>query len=109
MKRNIGILLVGATLVLAAGPAAAFTREPVLSFDKSLGQSSVAGIENGINPRRDANGVRREVRGPFGRPVATAIGNLLTIEAAPHSTVIVNAIQVNHGNQFAINGDLDLD
>ncbi len=109
MSRKATIVLIGAAAMLGAASAAAFTREPVMPFDKSIGHTQVDDIEGGIASRRDADGRRTEVRGPFGRPVATAIGNLINIEAGPNSTVVLNALQINRGNQTAINGELNLD
>ena len=111
MKRYLMILASATTAAALANPAAAFTREANFGFDRALGQAQVNHIEGAIEPRRDENGIRQEIRQPFGRPVATAtaIGNLISVEAAPGSTVILNALQFNRGNQFAINGELDLD
>ena len=109
MTRWATLMISTAMTVALAAPAAAFTREPNMGFDRSLGHTQADEIESAISPRRDTNGVRQEVRSPFGQPVSTAIGNLISVEAGPQSTIILNALQINRGNQVAINGGLNLD
>lgn len=108
MVRKTSIIALAAAATLAATASHAFTREPPMDMDRAVGHSRVSEIEAGVSPRRDENGVRKELRSSIGGPVNTAIGNLINIEAAPNSTIIVHANQINRGNQIALNGNLRL-
>lgn len=109
MVRKTSLIILAAASLLASPVAQAFTREKPMTMDAALGHSRVSEMETGVTPRRDENGVRKELRSTLGGPTNTAIGNLISIDAAPNSTVIVHANQINRGNQTALNGRLRLD
>jgi hypothetical protein len=109
MVKKTSLIILTAATILAAPAAQAFTRERPMTMDAALGHNRVSDMETGVTPRRDENGVRKELRSTLGGPTNTAIGNLINIEAAPNSTVIVHANQINRGNQTALNGALRLD
>ncbi|MCB2012570.1 MAG: hypothetical protein KDF64_18615 [Geminicoccaceae bacterium] len=50
---------------------------------------------------RDEQGRRIEVRAPYGTTLATSIGNLISVQAERGSTVMINTLQINRGNQQA--------
>ena len=74
---------------------------------RSQGLETPIGVEEGRMQEdampflRDAHGRRVEVRGAYGSTLSTAIGNLISVQAERGSTVIVNAMQVNRGEQRA--------
>ncbi|MBT6312548.1 MAG: hypothetical protein HOJ21_05020 [Alphaproteobacteria bacterium] len=109
MVRKTSLIVLTAASILAAPVAQAFTRERPMTMDAALGHDRVSEMETGVTPRRDENGVRKELRSSLRGSGNTAIGNLINIEAAPNSTIIVNATQINRGNQTALNGRLRLD
>lgn len=109
MVRKTSIIVLTAAAALTAASANAFTRERPMGMDAALGHNRVSDMEAGVSPRRDENGVRQELRTRHGGPANTAIGNLISVTAAPNSTIIVHANQINRGNQIALNGNLRLD
>ncbi|MEZ5825121.1 MAG: hypothetical protein R3C97_10385 [Geminicoccaceae bacterium] len=50
---------------------------------------------------RDEQGRRTEVRAPYGTTLSAAIGNMINVQAERGSTVMINAMQINTGNQRA--------
>lgn len=59
-------------------------------------------MEEGPMPfLRDEMGRRVEVRAPYGTTLSTAIGNLINVQAGRGATVVINAMQINTGNQRA--------
>ena len=70
-------------------------------LETPLGYEDVAEMDRGMSGRRDELGRRIEITGPYGSTLASAIGNSIAVEAGPGATVVINAMQVNKGNQRA--------
>lgn len=100
----------GAALYVAVGiaPAGAFTLERHDNPDRPIGSERVGAFDRGIESRRDENGTRVQQNGPFGAS-SSAIGNLIQVTTGNNATVVLNAKQVNRGNQTVLNGKLNLD
>lgn len=106
----VKIAIAGIALVSSiAGDAAGFEdnwRERRL--ETPLGFDSVSDIDRGIAGNRDELGRRIEVSGPYGSSLASALGNSIAVEAGAGATVVINAMQINKGNQRAttiVDGD----
>lgn len=71
-------------------------------FEVPLGMRVTSDMEGAVPSRRDDNFNRTVVQRPGGEFAATAIGNLVSVQMqGSNNTVIVNAQQINQGNQRA--------
>ena len=78
------------------------------SLETPLGFNSLSDTERGFSGNRDELGRRIEISGPYGSTLATALGNSISVEAGAGATVVINAQQINKGNQRAttiVDGD----
>ena len=95
--------LLSLSLIAAAAPAVAFEDDW-----RERGLETPIGLERGRMQEeampflRDEHGARVEIRAPYGTTLSTAIGNLINVEAERGATVILNAMQINRGEQRAI-------
>ncbi|HEY1059391.1 MAG TPA: hypothetical protein VGE55_11740 [Limnobacter sp.] len=100
MKKTILTL---ALLPLANLAMAAVTFEGNPSaIETPLGMNSVTDIDSTVASRRDSNFNRVQVQSPGYGFAATAIGNLINVEAmGNNNTITIYATQVNSGSQRA--------
>lgn len=70
-------------------------------LETPLGFNSLGDAEKGIRGNRDELGRKIEISGPYGSTLATALGNSISVEAGAGATVVINAQQINRGNQKA--------
>ena len=70
-------------------------------LETPLGFENTSDIDRGVEGRRDSMGRRIEISGPYGSTLASALGNSIAVEAGAGATVVINAMQVNKGNQRA--------
>ncbi|WP_288108701.1 hypothetical protein [Limnobacter sp.] len=72
------------------------------SFETPLGMSSVTSIDTPVSSTRDANFNRTVVNQPGATFSVSSIGNLVNVQTTgSNNTIVVNANQVNNGNQSA--------
>ncbi len=67
-----------------------------------MGFESTSSIERAVGFLRDADSRRIESNSIYGSTLASALGNQINVEAGPGSSVVINANQVNKGNQLAV-------
>lgn len=99
-----------ATLAAHIGSAVAFEDDwRDRRLETPLGFDSTGDVERGIRGNRDELGRKIEITGPYGSTLATALGNSISVEAGAGATVVINAQQINRGNQKAttiVDGDV---
>lgn len=72
------------------------------SFETPLGMASVTSIDTPVSSTRDANFNRTVVNQPGASFSVSSIGNLVNVQTTgSNNTIVVNANQVNNGNQSA--------
>lgn len=96
-----GLMLIGATFAMVSNAAGFEDDWRDRDLETPLGFESLSDIERAISGNRDELGRRIEVSGPYGSTLATSLGNSIAVEAGPGATVMINAMQVNTGNQQA--------
>lgn len=69
-------------------------------FEVPVGMSSLSDIDNPVSSIRDANFNRLDINTPNMGFAVTTVGNLVNVvTSGSNNTVVVNADQVNSGNQ----------
>ncbi|HEX5486970.1 MAG TPA: hypothetical protein VFX23_13340 [Limnobacter sp.] len=88
-------------LLLSISYASAQTFESNMNgFETPLGMNSVTSIDTPVSSSRDANFNRINVQKPGWSFSATTVGNLVNVQTnGNNNTIVVNANQVNKGNQ----------
>lgn len=72
------------------------------SYETPLGMSSVTSIDTPVSSSRDANFNRTVVNQPGTSFSVSSIGNLVNVQTTgSNNTIVVNANQINNGNQSA--------
>lgn len=72
------------------------------SFETPLGMNSVTSIDTPVSSTRDTNFNRTVVNQPGSSFTVSSIGNLINVQTTgSNNTIVVNANQVNNGNQSA--------
>ena len=90
-------------LVALAGTATAFEDDwRAQKLETPIGVDEGRMQEDAMPFLRDEDGRRIQVRTPYGTTLSSAIGNLINVEAEHGATVIINAMQINRGEQRAI-------
>lgn len=92
---------------LAANRAISTNRD--FELDRGVGYENTRGAGGGIesamsleeNRAAQNSKISRALGVSENQPVSTAYGNLIAIETAPDSHVVVNTVQLNQGNQTA--------
>lgn len=71
-------------------------------FETPLGMNSVTSIDTPVSSTRDANFNRTVVNQPGASFSVSSIGNLVNVQTTgSNNTIVVNANQINNGNQSA--------
>lgn len=94
----------GLAVSLTGAASAAFAFEDEWrdrKLETPLGFDNLSDTERAIGGNRDELGRRIDISGPYGSSLATALGNSIAVEAGAGATVVINAQQINRGNQRA--------
>lgn len=100
MKKSL--LMLALLPIFNVGWAAVTFEGNPSAIETPLGMNSVTDIDSTVASRRDSNFNRVQVQSPGVGFAATAIGNLINVEAAgSNNTITIYATQVNNGSQRA--------
>lgn len=95
MSRILSLNLCAVVVMLSASVAVAGD----FDFDRAIGHARNNDVESWVEGRESGLPNQRDSQFDDATPLASSMGNVISIQTQPGSHVVLNASQINKGNQ----------